>query len=190
MATALINGDAETGVTIFKMDEKVDHGPIICQEKYRILLTDKRPDLEIKLTDIAFKIFKKMIRNVILSEERSDESKDPLTIKLTPQNHSLATYTKKLLKQDGFIPFENLKLALSEVEGLKIYNLYRGLYPWPGLWTLIQPARPTRSNAAGQKRLKITDLDFIDERLIIKKVKLEGKKEVDFKTFNQAYQIF
>ena len=61
MATALINGDETTGVTIFKMDEEIDHGPIIAQEKYTIKETDKRPDLEVKLTDLAFKMFKKLL---------------------------------------------------------------------------------------------------------------------------------
>ena len=115
---------------------------------------------------------------------------------LIKQNHSQTTYTKLLKKEDGFIEFENLKLALSKVEGLKIsnspeklFNLFRGLYPWPGLWSLV-PIRPTRSAMAQQKRLKIIDLELINNKLAIKKVQLEGKREVDFKTFNQAYRIF
>jgi len=40
------------------------------------------------------------------------------------------------------------------------------------------------------KRLKITDLELVNGKLIIKKVQLEGKKEVDFETFNRAYKVF
>ena len=165
------------------MDEEIDHGPILSHEKYEILPIDKRPDLEIKLTNLGFE----MTRLVILSL-----SKD-LSLKATPQNHSLATYTKKLTKQDGFIEFENLKFStssnhngtvsrhdysLSEVE--KLFNLFRGLYPWPGIWTILPNG----------KRLKITDLDVKDGKLLIKKVQMEGKKEVGFETFNSSYKFF
>jgi len=180
MATALINDDRETGVTIIKMDEKIDHGPIIAQEEYKILPTDKRPDLEIKLTDLAFEMFKKTVF-----------IKDSLQIR--PQNHAVATYSKKLTKQDGFIEFEELKKALNNVtmkqyNNETIYNLFRGLYPWPGIWTVLPNG----------KRLKITNLTTClpagkvkqFNNLTIESVQLEGKKEVDFETFKKAYKIF
>ena len=71
---------------------------------------------------------------------------------------------------------------------LLTFNLFRGLYPWPGIWTLIKPIQPARLDEA--KRLKITGLELVDGKLVIKKVQLEGKKEVDFETFNKAYKIF
>jgi methionyl-tRNA formyltransferase len=207
IASPLIAGDQTTGVTIIKMDEEIDHGPIIAQESLTIKNSDRRPDLEKKLTDLGFEMFKK-----ILSDEDTDFSnfsfleKSSIKSRLMKQNHKEATYTKKLTKQDGFVPFENLKLVLSKVEGLKIknspevlYNLFRGLYPWPGIWTLFrQPAcrqagsfeEQALNNRLNEKRFKITDMDFINGKLIIKKVQLEGKKEVDFETFNKAYKIF
>ncbi|MBI3366103.1 hypothetical protein HY041_00545, partial [Candidatus Roizmanbacteria bacterium] len=64
-----------------------------------------------------------------------------------------------------------------------IFDYFRGLYPWPGIWTFI-----TINN---QKwRLKITDVELKNNQLILKKIQLEGKKEVDFITFNRAYNIF
>lgn len=169
MATALINGDRETGVTIIKMDEKIDHGPIIAQEKYEILPTDRRPDLERKLTDLAFEMFKKIIMGSTTKFIFSP---------LETQNHSLTIYTKKLMKQDGFIKFENLKLKI-ENSPEKLFNLFRGLYPWPGIWTLLPNG----------KRLKITDIMLENGNLKIVRVQLEGKKEVDFETFNKVYKI-
>ncbi len=178
MATVLINGDKQTGVTIIKMDEKIDHGPIIAQEKYTILSTDKRPDLEKKLTNLGFDLFKKTVFN-----------KDSLQIR--PQNHAIATYSKKLIKQDGFLEFKNFIPPLAGSNSPeKLFNLFRGLYPWPGLWTLLRPDFIGASEGQALKRLKITDMDFINGKLVIKKVQLEGKKEVDFETFKKAYQIF
>ncbi|MFH0979435.1 MAG: methionyl-tRNA formyltransferase [Candidatus Roizmanbacteria bacterium] len=185
MATALISGDKITGVTIIKMDEKIDHGPIITQKKYQILLTDKRSDLEIKLTDLAFEMVKKLVKTGI--EEKGkiflNPRQDPFLTK--EQDHTKASYTKKLTKQAGFIEFKKLIPTKSgENSPEKLFNLFRGLYPWPGIWTILPNG----------KRLKITDMKLVrngrDRSLQIKCVQLEGKKEVDFKTFKKAYKIF
>ncbi len=200
IAYSLINGDKKTGVTIFKMDEKIDHGPLIAQQEQEILPTDHRLDLEKKLTDLAFSLFKKLIL--------TDFSRH----RLIPQPDSLATYTRLLKKEDGFIPLSILKKALKNEplsftnwpglikeflikypnqkklffqknprSSLLIFNLFRGLYPWPGIWTILPNG----------KRLKITAMSLVNLTLAtITKVQLEGKKEVDFTTFNRAYKIF
>ena len=232
IAYPLIFGEKETGVTIIKMDEKIDHGPIIAQEKLKIEESDRRPDLEKKLTDLGFLMFKELItKNIIkksadacferlgrcavppkANEHAHGSEKHGIKLLLTPQNHSQATYTRLLKKKDGFIPLSTLKKALNneplnfeemppilkEIGNWKleisnsseiIYNYFRGLYPWPGLWTLLPNG----------KRLKIIDMDFevtssttsdVVIKLQVTRVQLEGKKEVDFETFNQAYQVF
>jgi methionyl-tRNA formyltransferase len=167
IATPLINGDKKTGVTIIKMDKEIDHGPIIAQESLVIEDNDKRPDLEKKLTDLGFEMFKKLIMSPY---------RDELFIK---QNHKEATYTKKLSKQDGFIEISKLKNQISK-NSKELFNLFRGLTPWPGIWTTLPNG----------KRLKIIDINLFDKKLIIKKIQLEGKKEVDFETFNKAYKVF
>jgi methionyl-tRNA formyltransferase len=196
IAYPLILGEKETGVTIIKMDEKIDHGPIIAQEKLKIEDTDRRPDLEKKLTDLGFVMFKKLIIN----------TRPPMN-RFIEQQHTKATYTRLLRKDDGFIPLTTLKKALSgqpltkkdlptiiksyyqknnlaikQFGNLAIYNLFRGLYPWPGIWTILPNG----------KRLKIIDMKFEtpSSKIQLTKVQLEGKREVDFETFNQAYQVF
>ncbi len=210
VAYPLILGDKKTGVTLIKLDEKVDHGPIIAQEELKIDPKDKRSDLEIKLTNLAFKLFKKTILNFA---NQMKSRQDPSI--LTEQNHEAATFTRLFTKNDGFIPLVTLKKAINDEpvfykelpiivsEYFKKYphldlhgkvksplqsshlffDLFRGLYPWPGIWTKI------KVNGV-DKRLKITDVNLINNRFTIKKVQLEGKKEVDFKTFQNAYKIF
>jgi methionyl-tRNA formyltransferase len=199
LAYPLILGDKKTGVTIIKMDEKMDHGPIVAQEEMPILPADRRPDLEIKLTDLAFEMFKKLISKMY-------GQPSGLSLQIKPQNHKLATYTRLLKKSDGFIPLTTLKkalnnepltseelpkiikdyyqknnLAMKQFNNLAIYDLFRGLYPWPGLWTILPNG----------KRLKITNLTIKQfNNLTIESVQLEGKKEVEFKQFNKAYKIF
>ena len=178
IATPLINGDKTTGVTIIKMDEEIDHGPIIAQESLTIENNDRRPNLEKKLADLGFEMFKKTV--VQLTGSRVNE------LKTKEQNHNEATYTKKLSKQDGFIEISKLKDQISK-NSEELFNLFRGLSPWPGIWTLL---RQGSGGQAIQKRLKITGLEFTNGKLIINKVQLEGKNEVDFETFNKAYKMF
>ncbi len=169
IATPLIRGDVETGVTIIKLIKKLDAGPIIAQKKFKIPPFERQPDLINKLTDLAYELFVKTINKI--------------PKKFTPQNEQLATYTQLLKKDDGFISLNNLKEALSsELLSQIIFNKFRGLYSWPGLWTIV--------NINGQeKRLKITDVDFVKGKLILKKTQLEGKKEVDFEQFNAYYRV-
>ncbi|OGK19979.1 hypothetical protein A3C23_04740 [Candidatus Roizmanbacteria bacterium RIFCSPHIGHO2_02_FULL_37_13b] len=216
MAYPLIMGDEKTGVTLMQMDEQMDHGPIIAQEEYEILPTDKRPDLEIKLTDLGYELFKKLI---------STNFNQFQPIQQDQQN---ATYTRRLSRDDGFIPLSTLKKALHNEpltadelpkiikdfsinqkiphqnlashfphltsSAKTIYNLFCGLYPWPGLWTLTPES----------KRLKITDmsLDMLHasgfkpqvlsevEGLHINRVQIEGKKECLFTEFCKTNNLF
>ena len=198
-----ILGDKKTGVTLIRLDEKVDHGQIIAQKEIEILHSYKRPDLEARLTDLAFIMFKKQISTAL--PHRIPEKS------WLQQNHASATFTRKLTKEDGFIDLAILKAAInnqpsnihwipkiisdyyrqnakvqqSEIYSLTstIYNLFSGLYPWPGIWTKVRIKEK-------DLRLKLTDADLIGNKLIIKKVQLEGKKEVDFQTFVRAYRIF
>jgi len=167
IATPLVKGDTQTGVTIIKMDDLIDHGPIADQKVYTIKNQDKRPDLETKLTDLGFELFKSLINKGI--ENTSYRT----------QIEKNASYTKKLEKENGFVKFENLETEISN-SSEKLFNLFRGLYPWPGVWTILKNG----------KRLKITDMKIENGKLKIIKVQLEGKKEVDFKTFNKAYRVF
>lgn len=187
IAYPLINGDKKTGVTIIKLDEKMDHGDVIAQEEIEIGNDMMRPELETSLTNLAFELFKKMClpREALAKwghceEQLQNDATIPLRlVKTTPQDHSQASYTKLLIKEMGFIKYEELKSArLDEGSGprrrdaKKIYDLYRGLYPWPGIWTKI-------SVKGEEKRMKITELELKDNKLVIKKIQIEGKEETD-----------
>ncbi len=248
IAYPLLLGDTQTGVTIILMDEQIDHGPILAQEKIKILADDRRLDLEKKLTDLALTLIKKIIlRLTARLKQQRYLTADFHLLPAEKQPHHLATYTRLLKKADGYIPLSTLKKALnnqpltieeipliikdyfirnsksqtlnpkqfqianyqattnyqttkslehSNLENSKffrtsdlkiknspeiIYNLFRGLYPWPGLWTRLPKG----------KRLKIINLTIEQlNNLTIKSVQLEGKTPVDFTTFNRAYRVF
>jgi len=194
---SLLLKDKETGTSLIQMDEKLDHGPIIDQQTYTILEKETRSDLENRLSDIGYKLFKKNIQLLI----------DGL-IKKEEQNHQLRTYSRLLTKKDGYVPFavfkkivRDEKLAVNEIPPIIVeylnkykiplesyvnlesyYLLFRALTPWPGIWTLI----PLNGE---EKRLKIVEMELKDSEPVITKVQLEGKGVVPFTVFISAHTI-
>ncbi len=193
----LLMGDKITGVSLIQMEEDMDTGAIIGQEEYVILPTDTQDILKKKLSEIGYRLFKKSIQLL-----------DNGPLQKNKQNKLQATNTQLLTKKDGFIPLPIVQKIIKEeslnTDGIPpiigdyckkyhlpfldhqklsvYYSLFRGLSPWPGLWTLI-------SVNGVEKRLKITGMELRRELPIITKVQLEGKNEVDFNTFRKSYSI-
>ena len=114
---AILNGDKETGVTIMKIDEKMDHGPILATSKFQI--TNSKityPELSKKLAELGAELLIKTILDYI-SEK----------IKPVKQNHLKATYTKIIKKEDGKIDWSR---SAQDLE-----RMTRAYYPWPSAWT-------------------------------------------------------
>ncbi len=198
---SLIMGDRETAVSIVQTNEKLDHGDLVSQEKIHILPKETRQELEERLDKIAYHIFKSKINGLLSGK-----------IQIVPQNHPQATYTRFPTKDDGYVPFDVLRQAMSGKGDfifipkivkdyckrnklavphtslpITIFNLFRGLSPWPGIWTII------KINGV-EKRLKLINVKLSNfknfQTLQLVSVQLEGKNEVDFKTFQSAYKIF
>ena len=140
------------------IDEEMDHGPISCAAKLEISnLTYKK--LEEKLAELGGKLLVETIPKWLKAEIKPQE-----------QDHSKATFTKKITKEDGLI---DLKNEPAEIIERKI----RAFTPWPGAYTFIN-----------NKRLIITKAELKDGRLVIERVKPEGKKEMDFRDFLRGYK--
>jgi len=155
---ALKNGDTKTGITIIKMDEKMDHGPIVVQSKEDVLPDDTGESLRTRL-------FEKSVDILIETIEPYLKGK----IKLKEQNHNEAIFTKILTKQDGF-------LELTGCDPVNAERFIRAMQPWPGAWTLIDG-----------KRLKILQAHLENEKLVLDEVQLEGKNPVTYQQFKEGY---
>jgi len=112
---AILNGDKKTGVTFIKMDEEVDHGPIIKQFEVEILPTDTFESLAKKLFELA--------ANKILEVLDANQS--------TPQDDSKATFTQTLTRQDGYI---DLSIVNNKSSMVNLEKMIRAYFPWPGVW--------------------------------------------------------
>lgn len=164
--SAIVNGDLITGVTIIKMDEKMDHGPIVSSFKDDVLPTDTFESLRVRLFEQASEFLINLIPNFIKGK-----------IKLKPQDESIATYCKIVEKQDGFVDLEKDDPKTIEAK-LRAYS------PWPGIWTQL------RQGSAGQaRRLKILKCHLENEKLVLDEVQLEGKNPVDYKQFISSYSL-
>lgn len=157
--SAILENDKKTGVSIMLMDKKMDHGPIINQRSVTFEKWPKKEVVEEKLAEIGGILLAESMSSWILGD-----------LKEKAQNHKEATFTKKITKTDGLIDLFG--------DPLKNFLKVQALSPWPGTYFFVEKN--------GRKiRVKITEADFVDNKFIIKKVIPEGKKEMDYKNFNQ-----
>jgi methionyl-tRNA formyltransferase len=121
---ALINGETETGITTMLMDEGMDTGAILLQEKLPIEPDDTAGSLSPRLAELGGRLLVETIARL----------KDG-TVTPRPQDHSQATMAPLLKKEDGVIDWT--------LPAIGIVNRIRGLTPWPGAYTFYGPDRWT-----------------------------------------------
>jgi len=172
--TAILNGKKQTGVTIIRMDEQIDHGPIVAQIIEEILPTDTSESLYFRLFSAGAEVLKTILPAYLGGR-----------IRLREQTHSQATYTKKLTREDGFIPPEKIKMATEGTNANLVDRQIRAYYPWPGTWTNLK--LKTENSKPSSKRLKILKAHLEGKKLVLDQVQLEGKKPVSFGQFCEGY---
>lgn len=147
----------ETGVTIIRLDEEVDHGPILAQEKVII----DWPPYEDELEKITGELGGKMLAGVIPKWIRGN-------IKETEQNHAKATFTKKIEKSDG-------ELDINQSPEINLRKI-RSYCLWPGAFYF--------ENINGiKKRIVVKRAKIEEGKLVLERVIPEGKKEMDYTDF-------
>ncbi len=116
--SALIQGEAETGITIIRLSMDMDAGDILSQSTESIAPDDDGISLSDRLSE----------RGGVLLADALDALADG-TAKFREQDHSAATYCKLLTKEDGRIDWNQSATA--------IHNRVRGTLPWPGAYTTL-----------------------------------------------------
>jgi len=155
----ILNNEQIIGVTVMKMDEQIDHGPIITQSKIEIPIW---PINLIELKEITANEGIKILLANLDAWTKGD-------IKPVEQNHTEATFTKKVEKNDGLLdlefgkPYEN-------------YLKTKAFYPWPGTFFFI---------TKGEQKIRviIKESEYKDGVFNILRVLPEGKKEMSYEDF-------
>lgn len=120
---AIINGESETGITTFFIDEKIDTGNILMREAVQILPFENAGDLHDRLmrhgAKLVIKTLEGLAKNNIKPQNQSKFIKPGEVLKTAP----------KILPEHCFIDWKT--------DPVKIHNLIRGLSPYPCARTFI-----------------------------------------------------
>lgn len=178
---AIIKGKKETGNSIIKIDEGVDSGAIILQERIKIKPSDTAGSLSKRMAEKGAAL---LLKALYLLKKGNAE--------LRTQNETEVIFAPKLKKSDGLIDWKR--------GAVEIHNLARGLAPWPSAYTHFEG-----------KRLKIWETEVRDSRgksgeilkankeqlliacgkgsLLIKSLQLEGKRRMVVSEFLRGHPL-
>jgi methionyl-tRNA formyltransferase len=182
---AIEAGDKETGITIMKIVNKLDAGPMIMKEKVSISEEDTTDSLSKKLSDIGASMITSLLNNI----ERGK------VIKLEKQNEENVTYAKKINKLEAIADFNNSPEVLCQ----KI----RAFNPFPMIninfeGKSLKIVKAKIYNKEIKKNLAIGKLFLHGEDLLLKlssgilkleEVRLEGKKTMIASDFVKGHQV-
>jgi methionyl-tRNA formyltransferase len=190
---AIINGERETGVTTFLIDEQIDTGNILLQDKTAIGELETAGDLHDRLMETGASLVLETVRRIsagslkALLQDRNTDPKVPL--KKAP----------KIFKEDCRIQWN--------LPGRDVNNLIRGLSPYPGAFTYLSRNEeeallckifsatfealphtdpPGSINTDGKRRLEVAVKDGV---LDIQTIQLEGKRKMDARDFLAGFSF-
>ncbi len=185
---AIINGEKETGVTTFKLQQEIDTGNILLQEKIPISDDETAGTLHDKMMQIGANLLLKTIKE--LENGTLEEVPQPLTPNLQP---SILHSAPKIFTETCEINWNK--------NADEIYNLIRGLSPYPTAFTFLNgkklkifSAEKEISDVSNQPGKFFTDnktfLKFSakDGYISLKEIQLEGKKKMMIKDFLRGWR--
>jgi methionyl-tRNA formyltransferase len=171
---AICNGETQTGVTIMKMDEGVDTGPILAQTVVSIAPEDNAASLLDKLAAVAGPLMAETLRRWARGE-----------ISAAPQPADGVSYAPMLKKEDGRLDWRQ--------SARRVVDRVRGMSPWPGAYTTwrgktLKVLRAEAVEASGEpgvvigakKELLVAAREGAARLLTLQ---LEGKKALDAAAF-------
>jgi len=124
----ILNGEKEGGITIIKLDDEIDHGPILAQKTIPL---DGNETLQ-SLTEKLFTVGSEMIEEIVQKIENG------IIINEEKQIHKNEIFTQKIKKTDGFIDLKNI--PNTDVLDRKI----RAFFPWPGVYLNVSLGGKTK----------------------------------------------
>lgn len=164
--SAVLNGEVKTGVTLFLMDEKVDHGPLIVKEPYDLSAPDMYEDLRDKLAKLGGNMVVEYLPKYLEG-------------KITPnrQNHDAASFTSFFESEDGRIDYDDLSEAIDGdiKKAIDIDRKIKALNPEPSVWTKTGDKQIL--SLPKNKRVKLLESHIEDDKLVLDKIHVAGKPE-------------
>jgi methionyl-tRNA formyltransferase len=119
---AVMNGDAETGVTIMRVVKELDAGAMFAKVTRPIGPDDTSDVVEEALADAGAQLLLTVLDQMAAGTAREE-----------PQDDAEATYAPRLTKEEGLVDWSQRATTL--------HNRVRGLYPWPHAYTFLDGKR-------------------------------------------------
>lgn len=119
---AILAGDAETAVTLMRMDEGLDTGPVVAQERVPLSATESAPELEARLAELGAALLARCLPAWLEG-----------TLEAVPQAESGVVMTRPLRREDGRL---DPSLPAAELE-----RQVRAHLPWPGSFAEVDGER-------------------------------------------------
>lgn len=183
---AIINGEPETGVTTFFLQEKVDTGNMILQARVRIGPDETAGELHDKLAEVGAEVVLQTVRLIELGKATP-----------RPQDDRLATSAPKIFKDDCKIDWTR--------STQQVHNFVRGLSPTPCSWTthagkqlkIYRTTRDTEQTHSGNAKpgeIVRAEKDQLlvktgDGVIAIREIQQEGRKRMGVEEFLRGYSI-
>ncbi|MBN1856038.1 MAG: methionyl-tRNA formyltransferase [Dehalococcoidia bacterium] len=187
VAAALLQGDSETGVSIMLMNEGLDTGPVLSQERVTIREIDTTGSLTLLLSSLGSHLLSRTLDQWIRGE-----------ITPEPQDDSRATYSELIHAKDGIMDWTRSADSL--------WRRVRAYHPWPGCHTTWKGKRlkiqsgMALPSVSGEDVGKVVELDASFPRgigvvtgegvLALDRIQMEGKREVSAEEFVRGHSDF
>ncbi len=184
---AIINGETQTGVTTFFIDEKIDTGALIAQHKINIKDDETVGSLHDKLMTLGSELVIETVRQI---------ENNAITTTIQPKTEGLKT-AYKLNKDNCKIDWNN---SIDD-----IYNKVRGLNPFPVAWSQLQNDNEILDIKLFKVKKEIEHhslnvgtliSDKISAKvavkngyIVLKEIQLSGKRKMDIKSLLNGYKF-
>lgn len=176
---AVMQGEQQTGCTVFFLDERVDTGQIIAQRPTDIGINETTGDVYNRLKEMGSVLLTKVVDDI-----------EQGNYKTYRQNHDEATPAPKLFTEDCKIDFDR--------PARQVHDNIRGLSPFPTAWARLDGLKfnmyrsalgPDQNLAPGVLVMDEDDLlaGCKAGTVILKQVQLEGKRQMSGKDFMNGY---
>lgn len=186
---ALLAGEKETGTTIMLLDEGMDTGAILSQEKTAIQPTETASELSLRLSQLSVQLLLKTLPFWLAGK-----------IEPRKQDNVRASLCQMIKKEDGRIIWSHT--------ATEIFNRYRAFENWPGIYTFwsneernkrINLKKITLDEPHNKKKLSVGEVFWEDKKLkvqtgggaiILEELQIESKNVMDYKNFINGYKEF
>ncbi|HEX4372216.1 MAG TPA: methionyl-tRNA formyltransferase [Puia sp.] len=192
----IINGEKETGVTTFKLQQEIDTGNILLQEKIKISGEETAGELHDKMKMIGANLLVKTVKG--LADESLKEVSQSAMVNGESSIGDSKVETRKL-KQAPKIFTETCKIDWSKTVD-EIYDLIRGLSPYPSAFAYldeklfkIYSAEKDKTTVTDDSEYKTDGKNYLkfrcaDGYISVKEIQMEGKKKMMVEEFLRGWR--